>query len=163
GVNDLLIAHPPVGQAKLDRLSGIAERVGRLAVSLDDVGIASGLPKAVDVLWEVDPGQHRIGSPPGAPTARAVKHLVEVIGTQRLEACARAVIATVVSTPSRERAVVDAGSKALSADLRVAGLKGYGIVIGREDLTVERLSEEHAVLTATDATRLAIGERIVIV
>ena len=83
GVNDLLIAHPPVGQAKLDRLSGIAERVGRLAVSLDDVGIASGLPKAVDVLWEVDPGQHRIGSPPGAPTARAVKHLVEVIGTER--------------------------------------------------------------------------------
>lgn len=85
------------------------------------------------------------------------------LGSQPLDDCALAVIATVVSTPASDRAVVDAGSKALSADLRVHGLEGYGIVLGYDRLTVARLSEEHAVLTAPDRTGLTIGERVVIV
>src|SRR6266568_6251019 len=44
GVNDLLIAHPPVGRPKLECLAALAERVRRLAVSLDDLGIARTLP-----------------------------------------------------------------------------------------------------------------------
>src|SRR5205814_9021298 len=58
GVDDLLIAHPPVGRRKLERLAALAKRVKRLVVSLDDVGIARSLPKIVDVLCVVDPGQH---------------------------------------------------------------------------------------------------------
>src|SRR3989442_6150830 len=64
GVDDLLIAHPPVGQPKLERLVALAGRVKRLAVSLDDVGIARALPPSVGGLWEVDPGQHRVGTLP---------------------------------------------------------------------------------------------------
>src|SRR2546423_3268330 len=44
GVVDLLISHPQVGRAKLDRLAALAKRVNRLAGSLDDVGIAKSLP-----------------------------------------------------------------------------------------------------------------------
>jgi D-serine deaminase-like pyridoxal phosphate-dependent protein len=69
----------------------------------------------------------------------------------------------VVSTPAQDRAVVDAGSKALSADLKVAGLEGYGFVLDRPDLTVARLSEEHAVLTASGRIGLSIGDRLAIV
>src|SRR6266702_6581009 len=68
GVDDLLIAHPPVGRPKLERLAALAARVRRLAVSLDDVGIAKSRPSNVEVLWEVDPGQHRIGTAPGEAT-----------------------------------------------------------------------------------------------
>src|SRR3989475_12294198 len=71
GVDDLLIAHPPVGRPKLERLAALAKRVKRLAVSLDDGGIATSLPSNVGGLWEVDPGQHRIGSLPGGPTIKA--------------------------------------------------------------------------------------------
>jgi D-serine deaminase-like pyridoxal phosphate-dependent protein len=85
------------------------------------------------------------------------------LGSQALEDCALAVIATVVSTPAPDRAVVDAGSKALSADLRVAGLPGYGLVPGREDLTVARLSEEHAVLTSSDHVGIGLGGRVVLI
>src|SRR6266513_2628195 len=53
GVDDLLIAHPPVGRPKLERLAALAKRVKRVAASLDDVGIASSLPANVEVLWEV--------------------------------------------------------------------------------------------------------------
>src|SRR2546422_7562779 len=37
GVDDLLIAHPPVGRPKLERLAELAKRIKRIAVSLDDV------------------------------------------------------------------------------------------------------------------------------
>src|SRR5439155_18749820 len=83
GVDDLLIAHPPVGRPKLERLAALAKRVSRLAVSLDDVGIAKLLPVSVEVLWEVDPGQHRIGTLPGEPTVKAAQELVRAIGADR--------------------------------------------------------------------------------
>src|SRR5439155_1824377 len=51
--------------------------------SVDDVGIAKSLPTSVEVLWEVDPGQHRIGTLPGEPTVKAVQELVRAIGPQR--------------------------------------------------------------------------------
>src|ERR1700674_5406872 len=73
GVADLLIAHPPVGRPKLERLAALAKRVKRLAVSIDDVGIAKTLPESIEVLWEVDPGQHRIGTAPGEPTVAPVQ------------------------------------------------------------------------------------------
>src|SRR5438094_4154865 len=76
GVDDLLIAHPPVGRPKLDRLAALAKRVRRLAVSLDDIGIVKSLPSSVEVLWEVDPGQHRIGTLPGEPTGKAGHELL---------------------------------------------------------------------------------------
>src|SRR2546429_5045033 len=83
GVDDLLIAHPPVGRPKLERLEALAKRVTRLAVSLDDVGVARSLPANLEVLWEVDPGQHRVGTLPGEPTVKAVQELVRAIGAER--------------------------------------------------------------------------------
>jgi D-serine deaminase-like pyridoxal phosphate-dependent protein len=83
------------------------------------------------------------------------------LGSQPLEDCALAVVATVVSTHA-DRIVVDGGSKALSADMRVGVLKGFGIVLGHEGLVVERLSEEHAVLTGNIAG-IKIGDRLAII
>src|SRR5205807_4663418 len=83
GVDDLLIAHPPVGRPKLERLAALAERVKRLAVSLDDVGVAKSLPVSIEVLWEVDTGQHRIGPLPGEPTSQGARELVKAIGVDR--------------------------------------------------------------------------------
>jgi D-serine deaminase-like pyridoxal phosphate-dependent protein len=83
GVDDLLIAHPPAAKPKPERLAALASRVMRLAVSLDDVGIASSLPDSVEVLWEIDSGQHRIGTALGEPTVKAVQELVRAIGPER--------------------------------------------------------------------------------
>jgi D-serine deaminase-like pyridoxal phosphate-dependent protein len=57
--------------------------------------------------------------------------------------CALDVLATVVSRPTAERAVIDAGSKALTADL--LGLTGYGVVRGL-GAVVYAQSEEHGLL-----------------
>jgi D-serine deaminase-like pyridoxal phosphate-dependent protein len=83
GVRDLLIAHPPVGRVKLARLAHLAARVEKLAVCLDDVELAGAVPPGVEILWEVDTGLHRVGTPVGDATVAAVRRLVAAIGQQR--------------------------------------------------------------------------------
>jgi D-serine deaminase-like pyridoxal phosphate-dependent protein len=65
------------------------------------------------------------------------------------------VAATVMSTPARDRAIVDAGLKALAFD------SGPPLVYGRSGLDYVKASDEHGVLTiADDAQALRIGDRI---
>ena len=77
-------------------------------------------------------------------------------GTCTLDDCALSVLATVVSTPVSGRALIDAGSKALTMDL--IGLKHYGIVRSLADAPVYELNEEHGYLDTSAATSPAIGD-----
>lgn len=76
------------------------------------------------------------------------------------DACALTVLATVVSVPAPDRAVIDAGSKVLSSDL--LGLTGHGHVVGRPDICIAALSEEHGILRA-DTIELKVGDRVRII
>ncbi len=58
--------------------------------------------------------------------------------------CALAVLSTVVSVPTGDRAMLDAGSKALTSDL--LGLEGYGEVRSLSGARVYNMSEEHGFL-----------------
>ena len=76
--------------------------------------------------------------------------------------CALSVLATVISTPDKNRAVIDAGSKVLTTDL--FGQQGFGHVRGRDDLNVYALSEEHGLLSSdTEAVNLKVGDRLQII
>ncbi|MBA3038557.1 MAG: D-TA family PLP-dependent enzyme [Alphaproteobacteria bacterium] len=77
------------------------------------------------------------------------------------EDCALTVLATVVSVPAENRAIVDAGSKTLTSDL--LGLSGYGHVLGRDDIAIDQLSEEHGRLVSTGPINLKVGDRVRIV
>jgi D-serine deaminase-like pyridoxal phosphate-dependent protein len=88
GLDDLLIAYPLVGEPKLRRLRALLERA-RVRVSLDSVEVAEGLGRAgralgrdVEVLVEVDTGLHRLGRPPGPPTAELVAQVARVAGVE---------------------------------------------------------------------------------
>ena len=74
--------------------------------------------------------------------------------------CALTVLATVVSVPTAERAIVDAGSKVLTSDL--LGMTGHGHVLGRPDIAISALSEEHGTLNAP-RINLQVGDRVRIV
>jgi D-serine deaminase-like pyridoxal phosphate-dependent protein len=82
-------------------------------------------------------------------------------GTCSWDDCAGHVLTTVVSTPTPDRAVIDAGSKVLSSDL--LGLSDHGHVLGRPEIRITGLSEEHGVLAVDPKQPLKIGERIRIV
>lgn len=80
-------------------------------------------------------------------------------GTCGLGDCALHVLATVVSRPTEERAIIDAGSKALTSDL--LGLSGYGMVPELGDARVYDLNEEHGYLDLAAAPRKPkVGELV---
>jgi D-serine deaminase-like pyridoxal phosphate-dependent protein len=83
-------------------------------------------------------------------------------GLGTLEDCALTVLATVVSRPTADRAVLDAGSKALAAD--TAPVPGHGHIVEYPDAVVTSLSEEHAVVDLSAcAEKPAVGEKVRII
>lgn len=60
------------------------------------------------------------------------------------------ILATVVSRPTADRAVLDSGSKALTSDL--LGFTDFGAIAGFEGARIISLSEEHAVVDLSDCT-----------
>jgi D-serine deaminase-like pyridoxal phosphate-dependent protein len=142
---------------QIARLEG--ERLVETAARLRD----AGLP----------PDEVSVGSTPTAAVAMRVPGVTEcrpgnyvfhdasqvALGTCSLEDCALTVLATVVSVPAPERAVVDAGSKTLSSDPLRPKPGGYGRVLGRES-RLEKLSEEHGVLAVAPGEAFRVGERV---
>lgn len=69
--------------------------------------------------------------------------------------CALSVLASVISTPKPERAVVDAGMKSLSIDL------GMAKVMDDDSIRYQCGGDEHGILhLAKDSTLLLIGEKV---
>lgn len=84
------------------------------------------------------------------------------VGVGALEDCALTVLTTVVSRPTATRAVIDAGSKALTSDLM--GLQGHGLLIAYPDASITGLSEEHGVIDLSAcAARPEVGEVVRVV
>ena len=80
-----------------------------------------------------------------------------------LNDCAMHVLATVVSRPTADRAVLDAGSKALTSDL--LGFSDYGVIVEYPDAVISGLSEEHGTvdLSKIEGRRPEIGEKVRII
>ncbi len=90
GLDDVLVAYPIVGQAKLGRLRALMDRA-EIRVTLDSVEVAEGLARLgrdlgrdVPVLVEVDTGLHRLGRPPGPPTVELVREVARLPGVEVL-------------------------------------------------------------------------------
>lgn len=87
------------------------------------------------------------------------------VGACGWDDCALTVLATVVSTAVPGQAVVDAGSKALGREpMRGVAGEGFGALLDRPEVVVERMSEEHGILnlSATD-WRPRVGDQVRIV
>jgi D-serine deaminase-like pyridoxal phosphate-dependent protein len=114
-----------------------------------------------------------VGSTPTALSAMGMKGVTECrpgtyvyqdasqvsLGTCALEDCALTVLATVVSAPAPDRAVVDAGSKTLSSDPLRPRAGGHGWILGRRS-RIQRLSEEHGVIAVAEGESFRVGERV---
>jgi D-serine deaminase-like pyridoxal phosphate-dependent protein len=84
-------------------------------------------------------------------------------GSVPLEDCALRLRATVVSRPTRDRAIIDAGSKALTSDTSPV-VEGWGHIIEYPDAAVYALNEEHGYVDfARCSRRPEVGEVVTIV
>lgn len=83
-------------------------------------------------------------------------------GACALSDCAMTVAATVVSRPTRDRAILDAGSKTLTSDL--LGMQGFGLLRDYPEATIAALSEEHGHVDLSGCDRRPeIGETVMII
>jgi D-serine deaminase-like pyridoxal phosphate-dependent protein len=135
-------------------LVAIAEQVRALGIAVDIVSAGStpGLAGCLGVegLTEVRPGNY------------VFYDAIQVgLGVAAPGDCALTVLTTVVSTARPSGAICDAGSKAFSLDRGAHGLditQAYGTIVGREGLTLQRLSEEHGWLADESGGGCAVGD-----
>lgn len=82
------------------------------------------------------------------------------------ERCSLTVLTTVISHPSKDIFIVDAGSKCFGLDKGAHGIsliKGYGVVKDHPELIVTDLSEEVAKIKAEGNTNIKVGDKIQII
>lgn len=85
------------------------------------------------------------------------------VGVMSQDEVAFHVIATVVSRPTGDRAVLDAGSKALSSD-GAKGASGFGLIVEYPDAVIEKLNEEHGWVDLSACDRKPeIGEQVTLI
>ncbi len=83
-------------------------------------------------------------------------------GVGGFEDCALTVLATVVSRPTEDRAIIDAGSKALTSD--TLGMEGFGLIEAYPEAVIVGLSEEHGTIDLSKcATKPQIGDKLRII
>ena len=140
--------HAMVETARLLRDNGIAADV----VSVGSTPAAFESTR-VDGVNEMRPGTYVFYD--------AASFRFERIGPER---CALRILTTVISRPSADRAVVDAGTKTLTMDPAPPDRTGHGFVVDYPDAVVARASEEHGVLEFPNGdSKLAVGDVIEII
>ena len=130
---------------------------------------AKGLPHPIvsggssPCLWTVhqipEITEHRAGEYP----VGGMKHLE--VGTHTVAQCAGRVLATVVSRPTADRAILDAGSKSLSAAVHHGeGGPSMGHIVEYPDARLSGASEEHGHVDLSRCARKPqIGDRVQVI
>jgi D-serine deaminase-like pyridoxal phosphate-dependent protein len=136
-----------------------ADRLRTAGFTIDEVSVGStptGRPAArVRGVTEIRPGTYVFND------AMQVRW-----GSATPEECALVVAARVISRPSRDVAVLDAGSKALTAEHGPFSTKGesHGALRGYPDCQIDRLWEEHGRVQLTEeARRLRVGDLVEVI
>ncbi len=121
-----------------------------------------------------------VGSTPTGRSAGRVRGVTEVRpgtyvfndamqvrwGSATPEECALTILARVISRPSRDVAVLDAGSKVLTAERGPFSSRGdsHGVIRGYPDCQIDRLWEEHGRVQLTDdARQLRVGDLVEVI
>jgi D-serine deaminase-like pyridoxal phosphate-dependent protein len=116
----------------------------------------------------------------GTPTAKRTHEIGEVTeiragtyvygdracianGSAELDDCALHVLVTVVSRPTEERAIIDAGSKTLTQD-PAEGVTGFGLLVKHPDAVIYKLNEEHGFVDVSRCDpRPEVGDLLTVV
>jgi D-serine deaminase-like pyridoxal phosphate-dependent protein len=81
--------------------------------------------------------------------------------------CAATILSTVISKPTEERVVTDAGAKALTMQGKASGLgktKGIGVLKDNHNVFIEKVYDEHGVINnKTFNSQVSIGDKIEII
>jgi D-serine deaminase-like pyridoxal phosphate-dependent protein len=153
---DGLMTYPPTSQAqKINRFLTDAKKLieaRNIAVNTVSIGGSPDMWKVQDIPVATE---YRIGT-----------YIFNDRSLVKKEICsddevALTVLATVVSTPTKKRAIIDAGSKVLTSDL--FGMNDHGYIVNFPELRIIQLTEEHGTIVSDQNTNLEIGQKIQII
>ncbi|HUP16815.1 MAG TPA: alanine racemase [Acidimicrobiia bacterium] len=140
-------------------IADLAEKLRLLGIAVDSVSVGSTATvkhSATSGVTEIRPGIYPFND-----------YGQVYIGTVGIERCAARVVSTVVSHAAPDRAIIDAGSKALSQDQLSIWDEDteplHGLIIGHPGWKLRRLSEEHGWLQwegEGQPTYLEIGSKV---
>ena len=141
-------------------MATLADRMRERGVEVEDVSLGSTPTAAyageVEGVTEIRPGTYVF-----------YDRMQARLGACSLEECAASVVATVVSRPSENLAIIDGGSKTFATDVppgtRPLDLEGFGHVVGYPDAVLERLTEEHGMLRIKSEHDLRVGDNVTII
>ena len=152
-------------------LAEAGQREGELMVAVAEEIRAAGVP-----IRDVS-----LGSTPTAEHAATVEGVTEIrpgtyvfydrmqaeMGACSIEDCALRVVATVVSRPTPDLAVIDGGSKTFATDVQPKtaplSLTGFGLVVGHPEAVLGRVTEEHGMLSIDEDSDLKVGDIVEII
>ena len=145
--------------AEAATMGDLAERCRRAGVTIEEISTGATPPARFSIqqtgFTEYRPGNYVY-----------FDRTQVALGAATIDDCALTVLATVVSKPARDRVILDSGSKTLTNDgaRGFTPAPGFGAVVGHDNLSIERLSEEHAtVRVLTGSTSLEPGDRVQII
>lgn len=147
---------------KLDQLNvDLAALLDRLRAGGVNPGVVSG--GSTPLAWRIHEVANVTEVRPGTYVYN--DRTTAMIGACGWEDCAFSVLATVVSTAVDGQAVIDAGAKALGREpVRGVSGEGFGALLNRPEVTVQRMSEEHGILDLSDTSwRPVVGEQVRVV
>ncbi|HET7272423.1 MAG TPA: hypothetical protein VFI90_15230 [Rubrobacter sp.] len=122
-----------------------------------------------------------LGSTPTATHAAGVTGVTEIrpgtyVFYDRMQArmgacspgdCTAEVVATVVSRPTGDLAIIDGGCKTFATDVQPGGeslnLVGFGEVVGHPEAVLENLTEEHGMISLHGEIALRVGDTLRII
>jgi D-serine deaminase-like pyridoxal phosphate-dependent protein len=138
----------------------LADQMRERAIGVDDVSVGS-TPTAehvakVDGVTEIRPGTYVF-----------YDRMQARLDACSLDECAAVVVCTVVSRPAPDLVVIDGGSKTFATDVGPGAeplyLEGYGHVVGYPHAVLERLTEEHGMLSVDEDCDLEVGDTLQII
>jgi len=151
-----LMTYPPTSQAqKINSFLSNAKKLieaKNIAVNTISIGGSPDMWKVQDIPVATE---YRIGTYIFNDRSLVEKEICSE------DQVALTVLATVVSTPTKNRAIIDAGSKVLTTDL--FGMKDHGRIVNFPDLRIVQLTEEHGTIVSDQDTNLEIGQKILII
>ena len=135
----------------------LANRIRKKGLDCETVSVGS-TPTAyfsgtVDGVTEIRPGNYIFND-----------NIQVSMGVAKISDCALRVLSTVISKPTKNRVIIDAGSKSLGVEKGKGNLiKGYGFIINK-NARIKKLSEEHGIIgNIQNNSTFELGEKIQII
>ena len=141
------------GTANRDTLEELSEGAQRRTLHFAALAAQRGMPCKTVSYGATPTFMNQVKILPGITELRPGTYALmdasqgHAIGT--LSRCAATVLASVISKPTETRTILDVGAKGLTMQSRTEGIcatPGKGTIFGREDVHIEKVFDEHAIL-----------------